>query len=97
VHSHFTLPLLYWFGKPFYFVLESLDNHLRGSSQAWDIYIPGLFYCIQFGVLHAYEYYKTNEEQQKIQSALREAALKNELAALKSQLNPHFLYNVLIP
>jgi hypothetical protein len=33
---------------------------------------------IQFGVLHAYEY-KTNEEQQKIQSALREAALKNEL------------------
>jgi hypothetical protein len=40
-------------------------NHLRGSSQTWDIYIPGLFYCIQFGVLHAYEYYKTNEEQQK--------------------------------
>jgi LytS/YehU family sensor histidine kinase len=29
-------------------------------------------------------------KQQKIQSALREAALKNELAALKSQLNPHF-------
>jgi hypothetical protein len=53
-----------------------------------------LFYCIQFGVLHAYEYYKTNEEQQKIQSAL--GSSQNELAALKSQLNPH-LYNVLIP
>ena len=92
----FTLPLFILVWKAiFYFVLESFGyNHLRGSSQAWDIYIAGLFYCIQFGVLHAYEYYKNNEEQQKIQSELREAALKNELAALKSQLNPHFLYNV---
>jgi two-component system, LytTR family, sensor kinase len=94
---HFvTLPvfILVW-QQLYYFILESFHyTHLSGSSQAWDIYIPGLFYCIQFGVLHAFEYYNDNLEQQKIQSQLRELSLKNELSALKSQLNPHFLYNV---
>ena len=91
-----TLPIfiLGW-QKLYYFFLESLHfSHLRGSPEIWDIYIPGLFYCIQFGVLHAFEYYNDNLEQQKIQSQLRELSLKNELSALKSQLNPHFLYNV---
>ena len=92
----FTLPIfiLVW-QKSHYFVLELLNiKHLNGYLQAWDIYIPGLFYCIQFGVLHAFEYYTDNLEQQKIQSELRELSLKSELSALKSQLNPHFLYNV---
>lgn len=91
-----TMPvfILVW-QKTYYFILESFHlSHLTGSSQAWDIYIPGLFYCIQFGVLHAYEYYNDNLKQQKIQSQLRELSLKSELSALKSQLNPHFLYNV---
>jgi sensor histidine kinase YesM len=48
-----------------------------------------IVFCIQFGVLHAYEYYKTNEAT-KNSISTSEAALKNELAALKSQLNPHF-------
>jgi hypothetical protein len=66
---YFATFILVW--KAIFFTSFHLDfNHLRGSSQAWDIYIPGLFYCIQFGVLHAYEYYKTNEEN-KIQSALQ--------------------------
>ena len=92
----FTLPIfiLVW-QKSHYFILELLNiKHLVGYLQAWDIYIPGLFYCIQFGVLHAFEYYTDNLEQQKIQSELRELSLKSELSALKSQLNPHFLYNV---
>lgn len=92
----FTLPIyvLIW-QKTYYFILEYFSfGHLSGSGQAWDIYIPGLFYCIQFGVLHAYEYYQDNLKQQKIQSELLELNLKSELSALKSQLNPHFLYNV---
>ena len=92
----FTLPIfiLVW-QKSHYFVLDYIGiKHLGGYFQAWDIYIPMLFYCIQFGFLHAYEYYNDNLEQQKIQSQLRELSLKSELSALKSQLNPHFLYNV---
>lgn len=69
IFLHFlTMPIfiLGW-QKLYYFSLESFHySHLTGSGQVWDIYIPGLFYCIQFGVLHAFEYYNDNIEQQKI-------------------------------
>lgn len=69
-------------------------GHLRGSGQAWDIYIPGLFYILQFGIFHAYEYYVENQRKLKLEAELRESVLKSELSVLKAQLNPHFLYNV---
>ncbi|MFY0603492.1 MAG: histidine kinase [Flavobacteriaceae bacterium] len=68
--------------------------HLFGAASAWDIYIPALFYVLQFGVIHSYNYYEENQEKLKLESELRTAALKSELSALKAQLNPHFLYNV---
>ena len=69
-------------------------GHLQGTGQVWDLYIPALFYFIQFGVLHGYEHYRENQKKLIIEGELRQAALKSELAAIKAQLNPHFLYNV---
>ena len=69
-------------------------GHLRGPGSIWDLYIPALFFFVQFGVLFAYEHYKENQRKLKIEGELRQAALKSELAAIKAQLNPHFLYNV---
>ncbi|MCI4667390.1 MAG: histidine kinase [Bacteroidia bacterium] len=78
-----------------YFIKESLDLfHLYGVASVWDIYIPGLLYLLQFGIFHAYEHYTESREKERRAAALREAALKSELAAIKAQLNPHFLYNV---
>ncbi len=91
-----TLPLfvIVW-QQSFYFVLESLGfGHLRSFGQVWDIYIPTLFYILQFGIFHAYQYYQENQKKQVLEAQLREAALKSELSALKAQINPHFLYNV---
>ncbi|NKI33128.1 sensor histidine kinase [Croceivirga thetidis] len=68
--------------------------HLNGSGEIWDIYIPALFYQIQFAIFHVYEYFIENQKKLKLQGELRQAALKSELAAIKAQLNPHFLYNV---
>lgn len=68
--------------------------HMYGSAMAWDIYIPGLFYVLQFGIFHSYNYYLDNQRKIKLEGELRNAALKSELSALKAQLNPHFLYNV---
>lgn len=68
--------------------------HLSGAAAAWDIYIPALFYVLQFGVLHSYNYHLENQEKLKLEGELRTAALKSELSAIKAQLNPHFLYNV---
>lgn len=79
----------------YYKVSDALGfGHLEGAASIWDVYIPALFYLIQFGILHAYEYYKENQRKLILEGELRQAALKSELAAIKAQLNPHFLYNV---
>ncbi|NNJ88438.1 MAG: histidine kinase [Eudoraea sp.] len=69
-------------------------GRLRGTGMIWDLYIPGLFFFIQFGILFAYEHYQENKRKLILEGELRQAALKSELAAIKAQLNPHFLYNI---
>ena len=89
------LPLFVLVGwKGYYWLAEQLGyGHLGGWGQVWDVYIPALFYFIQFGIFHGYEYYRNNQRNLQLKAALSEAALKSELSALKAQLNPHFLYN----
>ncbi len=91
-----TMPLFVVIAQQCYYAAaEAIGwGHLGSWGQIWDVYIPILFYVLQFGLLHAYEYYHTNQRHLKQQAALTEAALKSELSALKAQLNPHFLYNV---
>ena len=80
--------------QTYYFICDIIGwGHLDWPFAFWDIYIPGLFYVLQFGVFHVYAFYAKLQEQQKLESELRQVALKSELTALKAQLNPHFLYN----
>ncbi|MGF7215649.1 sensor histidine kinase YesM [Spirosoma lacussanchae] len=79
----------------YYAVSDGLGiGRLRGTGQVWDTYIGALFYLVQFGIFHAYDYYRDLQRQRLREVQLRELTLKSELAALKAQLNPHFLYNV---
>lgn len=78
-----------------YEIIDSLGlGRLREAGTVWDLYIPLLFFLIQFGFFFAYNYFKENQRKLKVEGELRQAALKSELAAIKAQLNPHFLYNV---
>ncbi len=85
--------LVIWQGV--YYTLSDVIGvgRLQGSGQVWDTYIGGLFYAVQFGIFHAYAYHRDLRHQQKREADLRELALNSELAALKAQINPHFLYN----
>lgn len=79
----------------FYTACDLLDwGHLGGYGAIWDVYIPVLFYFIQFGIFHAIEYHQRQLEEQERNAALLRIQDQAELNALKAQLNPHFLYNV---
>lgn len=90
------LPIFIFFSwKVYYFICDYYGyGHLEGDGQKWDIYIPALFYLLQFAFFHAYEYYVINQRKMRLEIELKNLALKNELSAIKAQLNPHFLYNV---
>ncbi len=79
----------------FYQACDLIDwGHLGGYGSIWDIYIPVLFYFIQFGIFHSIEYHQAKLEAQKKNARLQQIQDQAELNALKAQLNPHFLYNV---
>ncbi|AQG80585.1 sensor histidine kinase [Spirosoma montaniterrae] len=90
------LPLFIMVWQSTYYAIADAFKlgRLRDSAQIWDTYIGALFYLVQFGVFHAYAYYRDYQQQRIREVELRELAVKSELSALKAQLNPHFLYNV---
>jgi two-component system, LytTR family, sensor kinase len=69
--------------------------YLKGDAIWWDVYIPGLVYCLQFAIFHVYDYYLQNEKQKKKEKLLMQAAYNSEVNVLKAQMQPHFLFNTL--
>jgi two-component system, LytTR family, sensor kinase len=69
--------------------------YLKGDAIWWDVYIPGLVYCVQFAIFHVYDYYLQTEKQKQKEKILMQAAYNSEVNALKAQIQPHFLFNTL--
>ena len=91
-----TLPLFVYLSQiTYYKICDAIGFfHLEGFGAIWDVYIPSLFYILQFGIFHFIEYYEELKAKIKLEAELRQLALQSELSLLKAQLNPHFLYNV---
>jgi two-component system, LytTR family, sensor kinase len=70
-------------------------GYLIGTGIWWDVYIPGLVYCLQFAVFHVYDFYLQTQKQKQKEKQLMQAAYNSEVNALKAQIQPHFLFNTL--
>ena len=70
---------------------ESIVNYLTYLNWHFDLAI----YCTLPAVGYMRHYYFSTQEQLKVNQSLEAQLLKVELQALKSQLNPHFLFNTL--
>jgi two-component system, LytTR family, sensor kinase len=64
------------------------DNSPLFAVQTWD-------YAVVVVASHAYEYFMRARNQELERAKLQQALAESELQALKSQLQPHFLFNTL--
>lgn len=71
------------------------QRYLTGNEAVWDIYIPALFYLVEFGVFHAYEYLLRERRVNRRAQELQQLVYQSEINALKAQIQPHFLFNTL--
>ncbi|KUG07229.1 sensor histidine kinase [Solirubrum puertoriconensis] len=68
---------------------------MSGNGRVWDVYIPALFYGVQFGVLHVHRFIQQLRHHNLLNQQLQAQAHASQMAALKAQINPHFLFNTL--
>lgn len=92
-----TCPLyvFLWFHLFRFFAVRLDLFYLKGTGKVWDIYIPTLFYFLQFGFFHAYEYWQNFQLQTIKENELKEVARIAQINNFKAQLQPHFLFNTL--
>ncbi|MDQ7065911.1 MAG: histidine kinase [candidate division KSB1 bacterium] len=66
-----------------------------GQNRVWLINGAFTFYVIQFSILHVIHSLQKLREREQQTARLQELAREREIAALKAQINPHFLFNTL--
>ena len=87
VSSYFLMRYLYGYNESY---IQFLNDSLP-----WRV-ITGIFYYLYFIMFYyVMLYYEDLQEKLKIESELQNLVKEAELTALKSQINPHFLFNSL--
>lgn len=61
----------------------------------WDTYATAVHYVLTFAIMHSYNYWLEARRRFKREQELKDLAHASEIKALKSQIEPHFLFNTL--
>ncbi|SMO79182.1 sensor histidine kinase [Gracilimonas mengyeensis] len=76
------------------FGLQYLGSEFQ-DNQAWIMFSTFIEYVVVFAVIHVIESLKTVNRKDQQAAELKELSRKQEIATLKAQINPHFLFNTL--
>lgn len=93
-------PLYAWLGLEAHIALlsELVGAAVAGEVEArygWIFFSNGTIYAIQFAIYHLMRSTQRLRVKERQAAELQAQAREQELAALKAQVNPHFLFNTL--
>ncbi len=101
IAAHLALgPLYAWLGWQTYralLILMANEAALReiSAQEPWILLSNGTVYALQFALYHTIRAVQRLRLKQQQAAELMALAQERELAALKAQINPHFLFNTL--
>lgn len=103
VLNHLGIAIVFlsaWFNSG-YFLLESLNLNdsvyavFHQNSLPWRVFSGVVYYCITILVYYLQMYYVSYRQKEVYEAELKTLVKESELNLLKSQLNPHFIFNSL--
>ena len=107
LHVSFTKKM--WLHIPVLYIYLVIAYKIGSSTLIWigqpmkttrnigllDCYVPAVFYLVQIGIFHTYNFWRESKNQSQREKDLMELAYQSEINALKAQIQPHFLFNTL--
>ncbi len=68
---------------------------IHPGSETWNVFIASVIYTAQFAILHLVREQALLRNREELAARLRDLAIQAELAGLRGQVMPHFLFNTL--